>query len=115
MTTGFHWASVDESKEQYRCCPAGEGGSHGQASAGVKNTAPAGAANVKTAPAPGSAAAAIPEGLGSSWIGQPIDLASSGWTSGAIALGILALFLLARRWLGQQQQQQPSRQSFKEH
>lgn len=115
QTTGFVWTAVDEGKERYRCCPD-DGSSHKPApsAAGTKSAAQMVPPKVKTAAEPNSAASAMPDGLGSSWVGQPINLASSGWTSGAFALGVLALILVGRRYLGQQQHQSGNR-TFKEH
>jgi hypothetical protein len=87
----FMWTPVDENKEHYRCCP--------RALAGSKGVPRPDEAKKSSSPQPSRATAAMPDGLGSSWVGQPINLASSGWTSGGCVLGVMAIFVLARRWL----------------
>jgi hypothetical protein len=56
----------------------------------------------------------IPEGLGSSWVGQPVNLAAGGWTTCAFVLALVAIFLLARRWLSGEDKGASYSRNFKE-
>jgi hypothetical protein len=118
---GFVWAHIDEGKEHYRCCPHGHGPKLPASSAhdnahdhtGAKSSSKKGAA-VKAAQvtaSPVSPNADIPDGLGSSWVGKPIDLSSSGWTTGAFVVGIVALILFARRQMSQPQYGYPGKRA----
>lgn len=118
---GFSWASVNENKEQYRCCPHGHpllapaSTGKGHEHKGVEHRVEK-AGKVAHSPDAAVSKAAIqdsmPEGLGSSWVGAPVNLSSSGWTMGAFVLALGAIILLARRWL--LSQDTPPERSFKE-
>lgn len=120
----FIWTPVDETKENYRCCPA-EAGVAGLSNglsptlnpvdvaawrakngkgpvAGTGSVASAAALDAQKANARlkgrGSSDDELPDAPGMGWFGQPIDLASGGWqTNGCVAVVICLVICCIRK------------------
>lgn len=116
VNKGFVWVPVDEGKEHYRCCPKEHAPPPGKAKVHKeepkkKGIARPAVAAEKARSVPDTAIDDVPDGLGSSWVGQPVNL--GGWTYAAIVLGILGLCFFARRCGSQPTPQASDR--FKDH
>jgi len=84
---------VDETKEHYRCCPQGR-------KPPATDGHPPKSSKVKSRPVESVVPAdEMPAALGASWVDKPIDLSEHGWTVASCATGVIALLLIARKWL----------------